>query len=133
MSNAMELLKPTPEEEARGFCIHAGWHYNGDTSAMLGNGGAVQLPEVMVAYTRQIIAERDRLLELLKDALNVQIKPMVVVGAASPAEGPTPRKFVSLLWKTASQWDLDEVSDREQLIAMLEAQFFTPSAGEPQP
>jgi hypothetical protein len=66
-------------------------------------------------------AQRDWLLSKL-DAMLAGLKP-----------SPRCREFVSLLWKTASQWDLDEVSDREQMIAMLEAQFFTPSAGEPQP
>ena len=54
----MESLKMLPEDEARRFCLYAGWHYNGDTHAMLGNGGIVDLPEVMVAFYRHLIADR---------------------------------------------------------------------------
>lgn len=62
MSKTMELLKP-------------GWHHNGDTHAMLGNGGIVDLPEVMVAFYRHLIDENSRLLELLEETVKYQIKP----------------------------------------------------------
>lgn len=84
MSQIMELLKPTPEEEARKFCHLAGWHHNGDTSAMLGNGGIVQLPEVMVAFYRHLIAENTHLRELLEESLKYQIKPLIVAAQAEP-------------------------------------------------
>lgn len=87
--NIMELLKPTPEDEARRFCLLAGWHHNGDTSAMLGNGGVVQLPEVMVAFYRQLIAENTRLREFLEESLNYQVKPITLAARPTPEEGRT--------------------------------------------
>lgn len=83
----MELPKPTPEDEARRFCFHAGWHHNGDTHAMLGNGGIVDLPEVMVAFYSHLLAENAHLRELLVETLKYQIKPLIV--AARPTEGET--------------------------------------------
>jgi hypothetical protein len=91
MANIMELTKPTPEDEARRFCIHAGWHHNGDTSAMLGNGGVVQLPEVMVAFYQHLIAENEHLRTILEDpAVSADLgeellaRPIVVAPGASP-------------------------------------------------
>lgn len=84
MNNAMKLLESLPEDEARGFCLYAGWHHNGDTHAMLGNGGIVDLPEVMVTFYRHLIAENKRLRELLEETVKYQIKPLVV---ARPTEG----------------------------------------------
>jgi hypothetical protein len=77
--SAMDMLKSLPEDEARRFCLYAGWHYNGDTHAMLGNGGIIDLPEVMVAFYRHLIEENKRLREMLEEHLKYHINPLTIV------------------------------------------------------
>jgi hypothetical protein len=77
--SAIDMMKLLPEEEARRFCLYAGWHHNGDTHAMLGNGDIVDLPEVMVAFYRHLIEENKRLREMLEESLKYQIKPLTII------------------------------------------------------
>jgi hypothetical protein len=80
LSGTYKLQPPTLEEQARAFCIHAGWHHNGDTKVMLYSGGFIELAEVMADFVRQIAAERDQWRGIAEDLQKTQSPQIVFAG-----------------------------------------------------
>lgn len=68
---AIKAMQPSPMDQARRFCLNAGWHNRGDTTVTLDNGGILQLPECLTHYTEQIAAERDHFQKIALDALGL--------------------------------------------------------------
>jgi hypothetical protein len=47
-------------EKARGYLYGCGMHHNGDFHAMLGNGGFIDLAEVLAVYALEVRSGQDQ-------------------------------------------------------------------------